>query len=160
MSKTLFASILLSAAVAVGCGGSSNNNDTTPDPTGNWDVTLTFSTGADNTCQGLPDTFDINFDITDDGGGNFTITAETGLTGDTTSGQIICTHDTCELQFQDTGPATEGLQNVDTQTITATLDEDRTGAVTTNDGETNQIDFVLNDSTTCTAPFTGDGDIQ
>lgn len=155
MQKTIFVAFLFSAAVAIGC--SSNNDNAVADPTGNWDVTLTFT--ADGTCQGLPPTFDINFDITDDGAGNFTITAENGLSGDTTSGSIVCTADTCELAFSDTGPATEGLQNVDTQTITATFDEDAGDQVIDNSAETNQIDFELSDGTSCTAPFTASGDV-
>jgi hypothetical protein len=143
MRRTL---VGLAFALLAACSSSSS----APDPTGNWDVTLTFTTG---TCSGLPPTYAINFDITRSGGG-FTITAEQGLSGDTTSGSIACTSTICELEFTDTGPGAE-TTNIDTQMITAILDLDKTNVVT----GSGTVDFVLVGGATCSQDFTADGDV-
>jgi hypothetical protein len=148
MRKILVGLVLSFAAAA--CSSSSNSAAV---PEGNWDVTLTFLSGG--TCTGLPATFDINFDITDDGNGGYNLAARTGLTGDTVGGTMDCSSVTeCELQFTDSGPGTED-SNVDTQTISADLVEDNADQVS----GTGTINFILDDTTSCTVNFDGDGDV-
>jgi len=116
-------------------------------------VTLTFLSGG--TCTGLPATFDINFDITDDGQGGYNLAARTGLTGDTVGGTMDCSSVTeCDLQFTDSGPGSED-SNIDTQTISADLVEDNADQVT----GTGSVNFVLTDSSTCSVNFDGAGDV-
>jgi hypothetical protein len=145
--RTLFVGLALSTLVAC---STSTDDDTGPVPEGDWSVTLTFTTGN---CSGLPDIFAIEFSIGQADGG-YTFTVEQGLTGDTIAdgSTITCDSDTCTLDFSDSGPGTED-SNVDTQTITATLTQD-TGNNVTGSG---QIEFDLNDGTSCTQSFTGDG---
>jgi hypothetical protein len=143
--------ILACLALASFAACSSSSTTAAPIPDGNWDVTLTFDGGGN--CAGLPATFPINFDIATAAGG-YTISAETGLSGDSTTGTIACTSTVCELVFSDTGPGSE-FSNICTQTITATLDEDGGDNVTGN----GQIDFTLTDGTACTATFDAAGDV-
>src|SRR5579863_3077059 len=96
--------ILACLAFSAFAACSSSSSTPAPIPDGNWDVTLTFDGGGN--CAGLPPTFPINFDIATAAGG-YTISAETGLTGDTTTGTIMCTSTVCELTFSDTGPGSE-----------------------------------------------------
>jgi hypothetical protein len=69
------------------------------------------------------------------------------------------------INFTDTGPGTE-FQNIDSQTITATLDEDPSGNVLDDEGvsSVNQIAFEITGSdggsdTSCTQQFTAAGDV-
>ncbi|HEY1554054.1 MAG TPA: hypothetical protein VGF94_04425 [Kofleriaceae bacterium] len=132
-----------------------SSSDTTPAPIpdGNWDVTLAFDGGGDCDTSGLPPTYDINFDIATAADG-YTISAEQGLDGGNTGGAIVCTSTICELSFTDSGPGSE-FSNICTQTISATLDEDGNDAVTGN----GQIDFLLDDGSSCTATFNASGDV-
>jgi hypothetical protein len=135
---------------AAACGGSS---DAVPE--GNWDVTLTFLDGG--TCTGLPDTFNINFDITDDGTGNYNFTANNGLSGDTVGGTMDCSSGVdCDLQFTDTGPGSEESGYVDTQTISAALTEDDHDDVS----GTGSITFGLDDGSSCTVNFDASGNVE
>jgi hypothetical protein len=127
-----------------------------PIPEGNWDVTLTFT---DGNCAGLPATFVINFDITDDAQGGFTLTAKQGLGGTNVSGVMVCDPTLCTLNFSDEGPGTLG-SNVDTQTLTATLDLDSSDTVTSrpapNDGT---ADLILVGGAQCSQHFDAAGDV-
>jgi hypothetical protein len=160
MSRTYLFALILAAA----CGGSSSPSPdaaSAVDPTGNWAVTLTFTTG---TCTGLPATYVIGFTIS---GSPFTFTPGNGLSGDSfsDSSSASCTTAECVISFTDTGPGTE-FTNVTSQTTTATLDQDPSNNVTDDEGATavNQIDFVLSgsdgsDAGSCTEQFTAAGNV-
>jgi hypothetical protein len=139
--------------LATACG-SDGGDAVSPD--GNWDLTMTFGTGN---CMGLPTTFAIGFNVTTNDCGAVTFTPGTGLTGDNLSVCTTCTTTKCELTFQDSGPGTEG-SDVITQTITATLDEDASGTVKTNDAATNQVVFTLTEASSCTQAFSGAGRVS
>ncbi len=145
--------ILVGLVLSLAIAACSSSDDSAAVPEGNWDVTLTFLSGG--TCTGLPATFDINFDITDDGAGGYNLAANTGLTGDTVGGSMDCTSVTeCDLQFTDSGPGSED-SDVDTQTISADLVEDNADQVT----GTGTINFVLTDGSDCSVNFDADGDV-
>lgn len=147
MRKILVGLVLSFAAAA--CSSSSNDAAV---PEGNWDVTLTWGAG---TCAGLGSTFEINFDITDDGAGGYNLAARTGLTGDDVGGTMDCGSVTeCDLSFTDSGPGSE-LSNITSQTISADFVEDNASQVDGNGSAT----FDLDDGTSCTQNFTGVGDV-
>jgi len=126
------------------------SSDKVPVPEGNWDLTLTWTTGN---CAGLGATYHINFDISKSGG-VFVFVAGTGLTGDTVGGTMVCDSAFCTLDFTDSGPGSV-LSNIDTQTISATLDEDVNDIVT----GTGTATFDLTDGSSCSQNFNADGDV-
>jgi hypothetical protein len=133
------------------CGG---GGDSPAVPEGNWDVTLSFTDGD---CDGLPDSFDINFDIDDDDAGGFIFTPGNDITGDDIDpdSNLQCFDDnTCDLHLIVTGPG-DVLSNIDSQTISAdlTLFNDDT---VTGDGD---VEFDLDDGSTCDQNFDADGDV-
>ena len=160
MSKTYLSALVVAAA----CGNSSppspDASSQAVDPTGNWAVTLTFTGG---TCTGLPATYVIGFTIS---GAPFTFTPGNGLSGDSfsDSSSASCTTTQCVISFTDTGPGTE-FDNITSQTIIATLDEDPSGNVLDDEGvsSVNQINFQISDgsggSGSCTQMFTAAGDV-
>lgn len=141
----------LIAGGAAACGGGGGGPAV---PEGNWDVTLSFTDGD---CSGLPDSFDINFDIEDDNAGGFIFTPGNDITGDDIdpSSDLQCfDDDTCDLHIVVTGPG-DVLSNIDSQTITADLTLDNDDQVV----GSGDVLFDLDDGSTCDQNFDAAGDV-
>lgn len=125
------------------------------DPSGAWDLTLTFSTG---TCPGLAATFAINFDVTKFGSGEFAaivFTPSTRIAHDDLSGSFACGYTSCALEFHDNGPESED-GSVRMQSIFAMLDED----AERNLAGTGTTELELDDYTLCSPDFAAVGNVN
>jgi hypothetical protein len=146
---------ILALAMATTCGGTTPSKTEVVDPTGTWNLTLTFTT---NNCTGLPATYPVSFQVADAGSGMFAFDPGTGLTGDTIAANTTCGGSSCAVAFMDQGPGTEG-SDIMMQTIMAVFDDDASGTVTTDDTATNVVTLVSDDNAMCAAQFTATGDV-
>jgi hypothetical protein len=139
---------LLMTLLAIGCAADPAviQSDDAPivDPTGAWDVVLTWTAG---TC-GLTGSF------------TATVTVERSATGYVLNdpgvhGTVVCSRNLCRMSFTETGPGPTGT-DVTSVSIAADLAVDDTDVITGTGGVT----YQFRNATTCSQQFMADGRLR
>lgn len=121
-------------------------DDAVADPTGVWDMTLTWTHG---TCV-LAGSFQSSLTVERGPGTGYVIDGHHGVF---VSGTVVCQVSMCQMSFTEVGPGPDPDSYVTGISMAADLTVDRYGAI----GGSGAVSYLFDDASTCSHRFVATG---